>query len=235
VLLVDDSALNRNLLALSLTDAGLLVTVSGNGEESWTILQKRQIDLLITDIRMPGMDGLELTKRIRASTDPYLARLPVVGLSGAAEEEAAARAAGMDAFRLKTDNPNLLLASIGKLLASRSAAPPETTKETHTPSAAISTFYEFTPEETENLIKMFLQEFTDTPARMSKALADNDLESLRQQAHKLKGSSAMLGIERLRQAAESVERSCRSGMTGDLATQVEQVGAALEEFAGKAR
>lgn len=235
VLLVDDSALNRNLLALSLTDAGLLVTVSGNGEESWTILQKRQIDLLITDIRMPGMDGLELTKRIRASTDPYLARLPVVGLSGAAEEEAAARAAGMDAFRLKTDNPNLLLASIGKLLASRSAAPPETTKETHTPSAAISTFYEFTPEETENLIKMFLQEFADTPARMSKALADNDIESLRQQAHKLKGSSAMLGIERLRQAAESVERSCRSGMTGDLATQVDQVGAALEEFAGKAR
>lgn len=235
VLLVDDSALNRNLLALSLTDAGLLVTVAGNGEESWTILQKRQFDLLITDIRMQGMDGLELTRRIRASADPHLSLLPVVGLSGAAEEEAAAKAAGMDAFRLKTDNPNLLLASIGKLLAPRSAVHPEAAAETQTPSAAIASSYGFTPEETENLIKMFLREFTDTPARMSRALADNDLESLRQHAHKLKGSSAMLGIERLRQAAEKVERSCRSGMTGDLAAQVEQVGAALEAFAGKAR
>ncbi|MCF8383557.1 MAG: response regulator [Chlorobium sp.] len=235
VLLVDDSALNRKLLALSLKDAGLQVTVSGNGEESWTILQKQPFDLLITDIRMQGMDGLELTRRIRATTESGLRRLPVVGLSGAAEEEAAARAAGMDEFRLKTDNPNLLLASIGKLLASGSTAHPDTAAETPAASAAITASYGFTPAETENLIKMFLDEFSDTPECMRLALANNDIDSLRQQAHKLKGSSAMLGIEPLRQASEKLERSCRSGRSEDLDTQVEKIGAALDEFAGKSR
>ena len=118
VLLVDDSALSRTLLAMSLTDTGLQLSVAANGMEGWDMLQKEKFDLLITDIHMPEMNGIQLTRLLRTSNETNINQLPVIGLSGSAEEEQAAKAAGMDEFWLKTESPDILLSSIRKLLSS---------------------------------------------------------------------------------------------------------------------
>ncbi len=225
-LLVDDSALNRDLLAMNLSDAGLDVTVAENGNESWVILQKQDFDLLVTDIHMPDMDGLQLTRRLRQSKDPRLRRLPVIGLSGSAEEEDAAKAAGMDAFRLKTDSPKLLLGSIAKLLNPHCTEQRETAQPTPVPL----TSYDLSPPERERLIRAFIEECHTVPAEMLKALAEGEAERLREQAHKLKGSAALFGAETLRQAAEALERSCRFGWTDNLDRQIEQVSAEMERL-----
>ena len=229
VLLVDDSALNRDLFAMSLTDAGLQVAVAGNGVEGWNMLQKQEFDLLITDIQMPEMDGLELTRQLRASDKERLHHLPVIGLSGTVEEKAA-RAAGMDDFQLKTDSPSLLLASIGKLLASSpTEQQTDVTPRQMNPAASV-TSYSMPDVDMKDLIRTFLDEFRDAPTAMRNALESRNIDNLREQAHKLKGSAALCGAEAVQQAAEALERSCRSGQMEGLDKQVENLAAALDKL-----
>lgn len=233
VLFVDDSAPNRDLLAMSLTEAGLLVAVAGNGAEGWNMLQEQEFDLLITDIRMPEMDGLELTRLLRTSAELHLRHLPVVGLSGTAEEEAA-RAAGMDNFQLKTNSLDSLLASIGKLLASSPTEQPTDVTPSPIHLAVSATSHGQRQAEMKNLTMAFLDEFRDALAMMRKSLAGHNIDNLREQAHKLKGSAALFGAKSVQQAAETLERNCRSGRTEELDKQVENLAAALDELSKQA-
>ncbi|MBU4243355.1 MAG: response regulator, partial [Proteobacteria bacterium] len=65
VLLVDDEEGIRTVLSLAIADAGYEVLTAQTGAQALEMLGKREIPLIVTDIRMPGMDGLELLKRIR--------------------------------------------------------------------------------------------------------------------------------------------------------------------------
>ena len=227
VLLVDDSALNRKLLAMNLTDTGLKVALAENGAEGWNMLQTLEFDLLITDIRMPEMDGLELTRLLRTSKNHRLRRLPIIGLSGAEEEKETAKAVGMDEFRLKTENPDLLLASIEKLLSSSPFKQPIDCTLPPFNLAPSPESMGLSAADIEDLFKTFLDEFQDIETSMYKALAKQNIEYLRAQAHKLKGNAALFGAEPLRQAAETLEESCRSNQTDELEKQVTNLLTAL--------
>ncbi|NTV92857.1 MAG: response regulator [Chlorobiaceae bacterium] len=234
VLLVDDSALNRDLLAMYLRDSGIEVTVSDNGGQALEILKSQDFELLITDIHMPGMDGLELTRRIRSSRNQSLSQLPVIGLSGAVDEEDAAKNAGMNEFRIKTDSPNLLLASIVRQLSF--PAPntlSESTVKEDTPSDRVPSAYGLSSLESEELLEVFLDEFRDTPACLRRALEENDIKSMKEQSHKLKGSAAILGAISLSKVAEELELHCRFEKTDDPGPKVERIIRALEELSIK--
>ncbi len=230
VLLVDDSALNRDLLAMNFRDSKMDVTVSENAEEIIGILREKCFDILVTDIRMPGMDGLTLTRRIRSSDDPRLRRLPIIGISGAAEEEEAARKSGMDEFCVKTDSPALLLSAIARLLASPPSESSPVTFETPPDRPVTISSYGLSEEKTDDLIGVFIEEFRETPTSMHKAFVAGDTDSLLAEAHKLKGGAAMLGAEELRIAAEELETACRSIHSDGLAELVEKVSERLTAF-----
>ncbi|WP_287372530.1 hybrid sensor histidine kinase/response regulator [Prosthecochloris sp.] len=227
VLLIDDSALNRKLLAMNLTDTGLKVALAENGAEGWNMLQTLEFDLLITDIRMPEMDGLELTRLLRTSKNHRLRRLPIIGLSGAEEEKETAKSVGMDEFRLKTENPDLLLASIEKLLSSSPSKQPIDCTLPPFNLAPSPESMGLSAADIEDLFKTFLDEFQDIETSMYKALAEQNIEYLRAQAHKLKGNAALFGAEPLRQTAETLEESCRSNQTDELEKQVTDLLIAL--------
>jgi CheY-like chemotaxis protein len=211
VLVVDDSALNCDLIAMNLKDAGLDVSVSNDGARSLEILHHERFDLLVTDIRMPGMDGLELTRKLRSSSDPRLRTLPVIGLSGAVEEEETAKKAGMNDFRVKTDSPGLLLNSICRLLFNQPdsvSAFASAAKKAAT-SAAVSS-YGLSPSEKEEFVGIFIDEFRNISEDMRKMLDSDDIASLRGLSHKVKGSASLIGLEAIWQAAEELETECRS-------------------------
>lgn len=65
ILAVDDDGLVRRSLELLLAEAGYQPTVTGSGEEALEVLKKKHFDLLITDMRMPGMDGLQVIQAVR--------------------------------------------------------------------------------------------------------------------------------------------------------------------------
>ena|SRR5581483_1885217 len=87
ILVVDDEALVRNLIAEALVDYGYRVDVAADGLEAWNTLQDKYYDLLITDNNMPSMSGLELLDGLRAASRS----LPVILVTGTAPEREFAR------------------------------------------------------------------------------------------------------------------------------------------------
>ena len=84
ILIVDDAAMFRDLESLFLARSGEVMTAC-DAEEAWEILHRERPDIVVTDLLMPGMDGDELCRRIKA--DPDLRRIPIVVLTTSEAEE----------------------------------------------------------------------------------------------------------------------------------------------------
>ena len=111
VLLVDDSAFFRNMLAPVLKAAGYRVRVAPNAQEGLTALRSGQVfDVVLTDIEMPDMNGFEFAETIRA--DAHLASMPIIALSSMVSPAAIERGrqAGFHDYVAKFDRPGLIAA-----------------------------------------------------------------------------------------------------------------------------
>ncbi len=108
VLLAEDSPFFRQMIANYLSAAGYEVETATDGLEAWEKLQKESFDVLITDIEMPHMTGIELAKKIRA--DERLANLPIMALTSLASDEHKRRGleAGIDEYQVKLERSKVL-------------------------------------------------------------------------------------------------------------------------------
>jgi two-component system sensor histidine kinase and response regulator WspE len=106
ILVVDDSHTVREMERRLLVRSGYQVTTAQNGQEAWNLLRLNDYDLLISDIDMPQMNGIELVTKVREN--PRLARMPVIILSYKAREEDRRRGldAGADFYLTKGDFQN---------------------------------------------------------------------------------------------------------------------------------
>lgn len=98
ILLADDSPLMRELLKAMLDGAGHRVEGAADGREALEMLKATPFDIVVSDVHMPRLDGLSLTRAIRS--DPALAHLPVVLMTSlaAADDRARGLAAGANAY-----------------------------------------------------------------------------------------------------------------------------------------
>jgi two-component system, chemotaxis family, sensor kinase CheA len=111
VLLIDDSAFFRNMLAPVLKAAGYDVTTAAGGEEAISLVQKgRRFDVFLTDIDMPGMSGFDLAERLHK--DPRTAGVPVIGLSSMISQDfiERGREVGFHDYVAKFDRQGLIAA-----------------------------------------------------------------------------------------------------------------------------
>ncbi len=106
ILIVDDSHTVREMERRLLARAGYTVTTAQNGQEAWNLLRLNDYDLLISDVDMPQMNGIELVTKVR--DNPRLARMPVIILSYKADNEDRRRGldAGADFYLTKGDFQN---------------------------------------------------------------------------------------------------------------------------------
>jgi signal transduction histidine kinase/DNA-binding response OmpR family regulator len=116
VLIVDDVVANRAMLADLLGGIGFAVAEANDGMQAVSMVQMQAPDLVLMDIRMPVMDGLEATRRIRANI--HLRQMPIVAISASAtvEDEREALEAGVNAFMTKPIDEAELLAHIRRFL-----------------------------------------------------------------------------------------------------------------------
>jgi two-component system cell cycle response regulator DivK len=117
VLVVDDNEDNRRILRDLLTHAGLEVVEALTGEDAVARAATDRPDLVLMDIQLPGIDGYEATRRIKAQ--PALARVPVIAVTSyaLAGDEGKARDAGCDGYVAKPFSPRALLALVRERLA----------------------------------------------------------------------------------------------------------------------
>jgi CheY-like chemotaxis protein/nitrogen-specific signal transduction histidine kinase len=116
VLCTEDNPYGRVILNTILTELGHRADFAASGEEAVEAV-KRGYDVVLMDVTLPGIDGLEATRRIRALADAA-SSTPIVGISGRTEigDEAAARAAGMDSYLRKPISPSALSEAIVAVL-----------------------------------------------------------------------------------------------------------------------
>lgn len=118
VLVVEDNPANRRIASLFLDGVAEDVSLATDGVEALHLLNTQAFDLVLMDVRMPRMDGLEATRRLRASGGPN-AGVPVVAFTADADgaDLAACRMAGMNGFVAKPLRPSTLLTEIARVLA----------------------------------------------------------------------------------------------------------------------
>lgn len=119
VLVVDDDAGVRRLLETLLTDAGYVAATARNGAEALSLAATWRPDCITMDLRMPGMDGREAIRRLRA--DPATRHIPVLVVSVASRSEG--EASGADAAVVKPVEQEALLGTVRGLLEGHQAAP----------------------------------------------------------------------------------------------------------------
>lgn len=95
VLIIEDDSKSIHLLELILGSQGYGITVAHNGDEGLTVMRSRRFDLLVLDLMLPGMDGFEILRQVRA--DPQLADLPVIISSARAQATSKHQAAELGA------------------------------------------------------------------------------------------------------------------------------------------
>jgi DNA-binding response OmpR family regulator len=122
ILVAEDSVTQAKRARLVLEEAGFQVTIAVDGEAAWEVLRQNAIDMVVSDIDMPRLDGFELCVRVKA--DPRLAAIPFVLLTGRMDLEALVRGleAGADDVINKTWVPSLLVARLTALLRGRRPA-----------------------------------------------------------------------------------------------------------------
>ena len=124
ILLAEDNSTNRLVLTHRLHQMGHRVDAVSDGLEALEAVRARPYDMVIMDMMMPGMDGLEATRAIRNLAGPE-SRLPIIGLTAAAmpEDEAACMAAGMNGYERKPIGTERLRAAIAAMAAQRENPP----------------------------------------------------------------------------------------------------------------
>jgi two-component system, sensor histidine kinase len=113
VLCVEDNPYGRVVLGTVLRELGHAVSFAGSAEAALETVKRNEHDVVLMDVALPGDDGIEATRRIRALKEPA-ANIPIIGVSGRteADHEAAARAAGMNAYLRKPASPAELHAAL---------------------------------------------------------------------------------------------------------------------------
>jgi CheY-like chemotaxis protein/nitrogen-specific signal transduction histidine kinase len=119
VLSVEDNPFGRVVLNTILTELGHQAEFIGRGEAATERIAQGEFDVVLMDIVLPGITGIEAIRRIRELSPPH-GRIAIIGVSGRGEDEAASRAAGADAFVVKPVSPRALATAL--LEATRRAA-----------------------------------------------------------------------------------------------------------------
>jgi len=233
ILLADDHPTNQKLGGMILKRLGYRADVAGNGLEVLQALERQPYDLILMDIEMPEMDGVEATRRIIA-TWPEGRRPKIIAVTANAMEGDRERfiAAGMSDYVSKPIRVEALVRALRACLGGG----PQTTEE---PMPAPEG--ELDPRALEqlldviggdraafrDLVQSFLDDGPGLVSRLAEAVAANDADALRRAAHTLKGSASDFGAVALAALCREIEALGRAGEVAPAAPKVE---AAIREY-----
>ena len=250
LLLVEDNAINREIVLGLLAGTGLTIEVAENGQQAVDQCQQRSFDLILMDIQMPVMDGLEASRRIRAR-DP---EVPIVALTANAfpDDIGHTLAAGMNAHLSKPiglDQLHKVLRQYLQPMPERTAyAPPSSPTVPATaplptddlPAIAgidrvrVTQIFGHNRALFLRLLEGFADEYADVMGQTMCDLADGERQRAARRMHSLRGSAGQLGALELATVAGALEVAIQqeaSALDTPLAALGEQVNALIAAIA----
>lgn len=233
LLMAEDNPVNQLLVSALLKRMGHRVTCVGDGEAAIAEASEKRFDLILMDMQMPRCDGLTAAAAIRSGAGPN-ARTPIVALTAdaAAERRPLYTDRGIDALLTKPVDRAALAATLARLTA-RPEGPAVDTACPMLDQAVLDQIGAILgAPKLHHLLDLLTAELDKRPATIREALADQDLDRARAEAHSLKGAAANLGAGQVAAAALAVEQAIAQAALGNrqqLSRAVRQLGAAAGE------
>jgi signal transduction histidine kinase/DNA-binding response OmpR family regulator/HPt (histidine-containing phosphotransfer) domain-containing protein len=244
ILLAEDNAVNQKLAVRLLERMGYRADIAVNGLEALAAVERTPYDVVLMDVQMPELDGLEATRQLRARWPDRPIRVVAMTANAMEGDREACLEAGMDDYLAKPIRPDELALALAAVpapgvqatpgLEPASPAPPapglSSFAGTAVNAAALDRLLETTggdPAFLGELIDTYLADTPDQLAAMGVAAESGDITELVRPAHSLKTNSANVGAETLSGMCRSLETDARGGTVGDA---VGRVAAAQVEF-----
>lgn len=230
VLLVEDNPINQTVAKRILEKAGHKVVVAGNGEEALEHFDRENFDLILMDVQMPVMGGLEATQAIRArearrswAMSSRWQAIPIVAMTAHAMEGDRARCieAGMDDYVSKPVRPEELFAAIERVMGQD-----ERGEADEAPAGEVvldgvldlnqtRELLDGDEETLAQLVQIFFRDYNVNLSTLKLAASAGDMVRLADTAHSIKGGVGVFSAERARHAAAELEKLARQGLADE--------------------
>jgi CheY-like chemotaxis protein len=230
VLLAEDNVVNQKLALRLLEKLGYRADVAANGLEAIEALERQPYDLLLSDVQMPEMDGLEATRQILErwpeGDRPWIVAMTAEAMSGDRER---CLAAGMNDYLAKPIRVDELVAAIKRTPRREGGAPPAAGGDG--PAAPIDAkvlarLSDGVGGDAEFVSELIAQFVADAPTLLDAASAGlerGDDEEVRRAAHTLKSNAATFGAHGLSQRARELEELAKRGALDDAGPRIEEL------------
>jgi CheY-like chemotaxis protein len=215
VLVVDDSEVNIQLLEIQLNELGHSVTIAGTGEIAVTLAKNHRFELIFMDIQMPGIDGLEATRRIRQ----YNRSVPIVGLTAHAttEEKKECLEAGMNDVLIKPVRMESLSAMTHRLGQPGAFLPLAASGTSVLPIFDLDLTLANANNRHDLAAELFELLLAGLPGDLDTInAASNNIDELKRAVHKLHGAVRYCGVPRLAGAIGKLESALKQDNDSDI-------------------
>ena len=217
ILLVEDSEMNKKLATVLLKKMGYVIDTASNGSEALTMVSKNDYDLVLMDVQMPVMNGIEATKRIRKGGDLIKnPDIPIIALTANAMTQDRQRclSSGMNDYIAKPFKPEDLKAKVEQFLGKKKKPSRKSSKQNR--SSIPSRYYDKKAildridgdmELFKQLIQLFIEEVPRQITQIKQAIRERNAERITLYAHTIKGSAYNIRAMELKQVAFDIEQA----------------------------
>jgi len=246
ILLAEDNITNQQVALGILKKLGLSADAVANGREAIISLQTLPYDLVLMDVQMPELDGLEATKQIRSPQSSIHNRnIPIIAMTAHAMQGDKDRclAAGMNDYVTKPISPRVLAETLEKWLSRDTAVAELKTAEksqkleeglllppTVFDRAALVERLMGDAELAEEIIRVFLDDMPQQIEDLKRFIETGDATRGELQAHTIRGSSANVGGGVLRDLASEFEQACKAGELDRIVMRLDELDAAFAQL-----
>lgn len=215
VLIVDDNAINREFLRTVLDDQVAEIHLAQDGPAALDTVRERRPDLVLMDMHMPGMDGLETWRRMRRELDPP-PHAVVLTADWRPEERRRLLAAGFDAFLGKPVDSGTLIRCLRNVVAGRSTSEDsplvQPTGRADAGSLLLDDERALAATNRNRALMMqmramLLDDLRDAGFRLDQLIAEGEREHVKAAVHRIKGSCGYAGAAQLQDACGEMERA----------------------------